>query len=721
MVMPDSIDIRPLFFPASIVLVGASSDFTKLSGRPLRFLLERGYQGRIYPVNPKYTSIGHLKCYSSLDGLPEAPDLAIIALPAEAVTAALTACGRRGVKAAVIFSAGFGETGPHGRQLEEDLKNIALKYRMAVCGPNCAGLLNLPDRVVATFNAAMEKAVLKPGEMTFVSQSGALGTYMFAAAQDAGIGFNYWVSTGNETVLGFTDFVAYFLADDRTGAIMGYLEDARDGESLQRCAELALARGKPILLLKVGGSTAGAKAAASHTGALAGSDQVYDAVFNQWGVLRARSIEELFDLATVCAGRSRPAGREVAILSISGGAGILMADKSEEAGLHLTSLAPATTAALRQVLPPYASLDNPVDVTAELMARPELLRKSMEVVLCDPAVDNLLIFLGLQLHSGVRLARDIVEIALTTAKPVVVSWVAPPPGAVDILRENRVPVFSDPTRAIKAVAGLVQFNERRARYLAGRDLPAGPQLTMEAGKTGRLDIARGIISRVRQEGRTALMETEAKELLAAYGIPVPRGQTARSGGEAAEIARNLGWPVVLKVVSPDVLHKTEAGGVYVGARDEAEVRKAYEAIMARVRADYPQARVRGVLVEEMAPAGTEVIVGLKQDHRFGPVLTFGLGGIFVEVFGDATLRLPPLAEEEAWRMISEIKGYPLLAGYRGQKKRDLAALVQVLGRMSDFAQDWRDQLAECELNPLVALEEGRGVKAVDALVVLTQL
>ncbi|MBC7334818.1 MAG: acetate--CoA ligase family protein, partial [Clostridia bacterium] len=674
-------------------------DATKLSGRPLRFLQQYGYPGKIYPVNPRYEKVAGLRCYPSLAAVPDEIDLAVIALPAAAVPGAIKECAAKGVKAATVFSAGFAEVGEEGAKLQAEVRQAALEGGVALDGPNCAGLLGVRERAMATFNTAMERGAPLEGPVAFVSQSGALGTYMFAAAQDAGVGFNYWVSTGNEAVLGFADYVEYFVAEESTRAIMAYMEDARDGEALKACALKALEAGKPLIILKVGTSEAGARAATSHTGALAGSDRVYDAVFAQHGIIRAHDVEDLFDLATICMAERRPKGRGTALMTISGGAGILMCDRCEEVGLKVATLAAETVEALRQVLPPFASAVNPVDVTAELVARPGLLRRSMEIVLADPAVDSLIIFLGLQLGTGAGLARDIAEVARTTEKMILVNWMAPPPEALAILRENKIPVFPDPARGVRALAGLVQYVERRQRYLAqkaaGKETSRQPVRDQE-----RQAKAREIIQKARQQGRKALTEPEAKAVLDLYGIPTPRRRLAQDAAAAAQEAEELGFPLVMKIASPDITHKTEAGGVRLGIRDAGEAAKVYEEVMTRARAHYPGATLDGVLLEEMVEDGVEVIVGAKQDPRFGPAVTFGLGGIFVELLRDFSLRVAPLDEEEVLAMIKEIKGYPLLSGYRGEKPRDVAALAKAILAVGELASELQEELAELDINPL---------------------
>lgn len=710
-------DLDAMFKPRSIALVGASSDLRKLSGRPLRFLKEYGYPGKIYPINPNYPEIAGIKCYPDLKSVPDEIDLAVIMLPAKAVPAAIQECAAKGVKSATVFTAGFGEVSDEGRRMQENMRLAAMEGGVALSGPNCAGLVSVREKSMGTFNTAMDRGSLREGPISFVAQSGALGTYMFGAAQDAGVGFNYWVSTGNEAVLGFPDFVSYFVKQESTKGIIGYMEDARDGEAFKRCATEALLAGKPLIILKVGVSDSGAKAATSHTGALAGSDKVYDAVFDQYGVIRAQDVEQLFDFATICTAPHYPKGPNTAMMTISGGAGILMCDRCEEAGLKVTTLTDETSKALRPpVLPAFASFVNPVDVTAELVATPGLLKTPMEIVLADPNVDSLVIFLGLQLHTGAALARDIIDVAGKTDKMVAVNWIAPPAEALTMLRENHIPVFSDPGRGIRALGALAGYVSRRERFMTSRS----PNAKAAQASTDRQtqEKTREIIQTARREERNALTEAEGKAILSSYEIPSPKRALAANSAEAVKAAQEMGFPVVMKIASADITHKTEAGGVRLGIADAQQVSKTYDEIIANAKSYNPKAKLDGVLIEQMITDGVQVIVGFKQDERFGPAVTFGMGGIFVELIRDFALRVVPFDEEEAREMIQRTKAYPLLTGYRGDKPRDIAALAKVIVAVGRLAQDFKDDLAEVDINPVLVLPEGNGVVAVDALMVL---
>ena len=711
--MAESLDINALFHPRSVALIGVSNDLTKLSGRPFRFFREYGYAGKIYPVNPKYSEIGGLPCFANLATIPGEVDLAVITLPASAVPVTIAECGAKGVKAAAVISSGFAEVGGEGIRLQEELVRAATEHGIAVCGPNCSGFVYVPERVTASFNVGLDGGFPHPGPVAFISQSGALSAYILAEARERGLGFRYWISTGNECVLNFTDYLHHVLEDPQVRLILGYMEDARDGKAFQAEAHRALVLDKPLIILKVGRSEAGANASVSHTGSLAGSDDVYQAVFSQNGILRAENLDELFDLAMLAKSSRRPRGKRVQVLSISGAAGILMADVGSELGLEFPELAPATKQALKKIMPPFAALTNPMDVTAEAVARPSLFRSAAEVVLADPQVDTLVYFLGIVPGAHERLASDIADIARSTHKLVLVTWFPlPAPEVCDILTRADVPFFSEPSRGMRALGKMSQYMATRERILSRQPQPptAKPAQESEIGK---------ILDHVRIQGRTAMSEVEAKGLLKVWGLAVPRGGLARTSAEAQSLARGIGGPVAMKASSPDLLHKTEAGVVRLGVKNAQEVEKAYAEIVEKARAWNPEARLDGVLVEEMIAGDfREVIVGVRQDLRFGPVVTFGLGGIFVEALRDFAVCPAPLTVEQAREIIQKIRGYRILMAFRSRPAADVEALARVMCQVGDLALVWQDRISELEINPLFVLPEGSGVVVGDALAVL---
>lgn len=702
--------LDPLFRPRSIAILGASEDFVKISGRPLRFLLDKGYAGKIFPVNPKYDRVAGLACYPSVKAIPEAVDLAIVAVPAAAVPGAVSDCAARGVRAAVVFSSGFAEVGAEGRALERRVAELARAAGLRLCGPNTVGFMNTFDRVMATFSQAGEGEA-EPGPVAFVTQSGAFGTAIVGLARQRGLAFGYFVNSGNEADLEFAELLDYVVADPKVRVVSGYIEGLKEGRRLLAVADRALLAGKPIVLVKVGRSSAGARAALSHTGSLAGSDRVYAGLFRQKGIVRAAQEEELLDLVSAFSTCPLPAGRGLGLVTQSGGAGVLMADRAEELGLTVPDLAEETRAALRRVVPAFGSLKNPVDITAQFIAEPALLRASLEAVLRDPGVHAAIFYLGLMERFADQVVANLRAVHAATDKPLIVAWAAAPEAGLRALRESGICVLSSATRAVTAVRALVEYAEARARW--ARDRAGRP-----VGDRGRAEGLQALLASYRRAGRRALAASESFELLSRYGVPAARFRLARSAEEAVRAAGEIGGPVAVKVDSPDFRHKTEAGALCLNVTGASPVRRSADDLLARARAHAPEAAIHGVLVQEMIAEGVEVSVGLHQDPQFGPLVMAGLGGIFVEVLGDVAFRAAPLTRGEAGEMLRELRGARILEGVRGRPPADVDALVEVLLAVSDLMVDAAGGIAELDINPLVVLPAGQGARAVDALVVL---
>ncbi|MCL4367920.1 MAG: acetate--CoA ligase family protein [Actinobacteria bacterium] len=704
-------DLDAMFHPRAVALVGASNEPTKLSGRPLRFFREYGYRGRVYPVNPKYRDIAGLPCYPTLADTPDGVDLAVISLPAAAVPGAVAACGEKGVKAAAIISAGFAETGEDGAALQRELQDAASSYGVAVCGPNCSGFIYLPECVTATFSSGLEYALPPVGPIAFIAQSGALASYIMEGAGRLGLGFNYWVTTGNEAVLGFSDYLAYVLEDPQVKMVMGYLEEARDGETFTTALQRAAVLDKPVVLLKVGRSELGARASASHTGAMVGTDAVYQAVFDRYGVLRADSIAEMFDMAEVVLAANRPRGPRVQLVTISGGAGVLMADAVSAEGLSLSDLSPAGREELRAVLPSMGTVANPLDLTAELVSRQDFFRTALGIAASDPEVDSLVIFLGIVPGAEPSLAEAVADLARHTTKYIQVVWF-PLPGKepLRILRAAGVPVSSEPARAIRSLAQRLKGERARERSGRSQSVPGGEEVA--PGDDPEFRVAKA-------QGRRCLTEFESKAVLKRWGLPAPHGGLAASAVEAQTLAERIGFPVAMKVVSPDILHKTEAGGVELDLGDKEEVERAYGQLVERAETHLPSAVMHGVLVEEMVAGPLrELIVGAKVDPHFGPVVLIGIGGTLTELLGDTVTDLAPVTLDEAGAMIGRLRGLALLTGFRGAPPSDVDALAQALCEVSLRFADSADLLEELDINPLFVLPKGQGVRVGDALFVL---
>lgn len=708
-------NLYPLFNPSSIIHVGASSDFTKLSGRPLRFLLEAKFPGPIYPVNAARSEIAGIKCYPSVSDVPGPVDLAIITLAAPAVPAALAECARIGVKAAVIISGGFAEIGGEGARLQEEIVKIAREHNIAVCGPNCSGLVNASRQIPVTFSGAMERGMPLKGSIAMAGQSGALSTAILGAAKDANLGFTYWVSVGNEAVVDINDYTSFFLQDPETKVVIGYLEEIRNGDKFKRCARQALEAGKPLVFMKVGRTASGAKAALSHTGAMARPDELYRALFSQLGVVRAYTLDELLDYARIFSAGKWPKGRKTLILTASGGAGALMSDACDEAGLDMVEVSSEMAQRVGAALGNVASIinvTNPVDFSAELLARPNLLKQVLSVLANDPDVDILLIYLTFfQGGAEYDVTRELINIARGAPdKLLVVAWFPMPGGEIQrMLGENGIPCFPEPVRAVKAIAQLVKYGAFRESFLADAAVATLPVagLPKEGALAEALLAGKG----------PCLDEVEAKALLKSYGFSIPAGEVVASGGRAVEVAREVGYPVVLKVVSGAVLHKSDVGGVKVGINGNRELEEAYLDLVARFG---NQEAFRGILVEKMVTGAQEAMLGLKFDPALGPMLSFGLGGIFVEIFKDIVFLPVPFTRREAEEKIKETYAYRLLSGYRGGTVFDLQALLDDLKRLEALARDLAGRVVELDINPLMILPEGQGTVVADALVVLAQ-
>ncbi len=709
--------MKKFFSPRSIAILGASANLSSISGKPLRFLQEHGYQGEVYPVNPKYEEIAGVKCYPSILAIPGSVDAALIAVNYKRVPGMIEECIQKGVKFVTIFSSGFAETGAEGQKLQQQIVQLAREAGMRVLGPNCQGMVNLTEGIVGGFSASLEIKPLLAGPTGFVTQSGALGYSIFNLAQEAGVGFSYIVSSGNESDLHSLDFIEYMLEDEVTRMVVAYLEGIKDGEQFVRLANRALEVGKPLVVLKVGRSEIGQKAAASHTASLTGSDAVYDAFFKQKGIIRVDDIEGIIDIAGLLQRVKKiPQGKGLGIITTSGGAGILVADEAEALELDVPALDAKTKKVIMDIIPAYGSALNPVDVTAQVINEAEDFLKVLQVMVDNPDINALVIVITMITGaSGQQMARDIVRMSHLTDKPLVVAWTAGDRlmrDSLEILREGQVACFKSPVRAVRALGALMNYGSFREKSLS-RD----ERETLKPADKQVLTAAKEAAKEILTQSEDTLTEYQSKKLLACYAIPVTKEEVATSQEQAVSIAESIGYPVALKIDSPDVPHKTEAGGLKLHIKGQKEVEVAYQEILDNVKQYSPKARINGVLVQEMVSGGTEVIVGVNNDSDFGPTVMFGLGGIFVEILKDVSLRVAPVSKEEALEMIREIKGFKVLDGARGKPKADIESLAEVLVKVSRLALDLKEEIAEMDINPLLVLPQGQGVKVADALVI----
>lgn len=690
--------LNTFFSPGSIAVVGASAAEGKIGHILVKNILTYGYGGKIFPVNPGTSEILGLKTYPSLQDVPEHVDLAVIAVHPKAVIENIKICGERGIRAAIVISAGFKETGPEGERLEVELRKCARENGVRILGPNCLGLIDTFSRLNASFAYGMPEK----GSIGFFSQSGALCVAILDWAIGEKIGFSKFVSLGNMADISEIDLLIALGEDDNTKVILGYLEGINEGPTFIQVAK-EVSKKKPIILMKAGVTSAGSKAVSSHTGSLAGSESAYSAAFKQSGVIRARTVMELFNYAIPFAAQPLPKGPKLAILTNSGGPGILAADACDRSALQLAHLKAETVEKLRTFLPPIASFFNPVDIIGD--AHADRYDKALDVLLEDENVDALLVILAPTAIIDVReTAKVVTKHARRSGKPVLCCFMgeAQVEKGVKYLKKHNIPNYLCPEDAVNALEKMWQ----RSHWLSQPE-DEYPQVKADISR------ARYLIEIARRESKTSLSEMDAKQILSTYGFSMPKTALARTGEEAVRAAREIGFPVALKVVSPDISHKTDAGGVMLNLNSPEEVKRAFSEIVLAVKEKAPSASIYGVSVQEMIRGARETIIGFTRDPQFGPLLMFGLGGIYVEILKDVTFRIAPVTRREATKMVREVRAYPLLRGVRGEPAADVPALVDSILALAQLALDF-PEITEAEINPLLVRPEGKGVVAVDA-------
>lgn len=706
-----------IFAPASLAVVGASTTPGKVGHDIFVNILKGGYTGTLYPVNPKARSIASVRAYPTITDIPDEVDLAMIILPPMLAVKAVEDAIANGVKGIVIVSAGFREVGEEGRRIEDQIVAMCREAGVRVIGPNCLGVINpkADVRLNASFSARMPES----GNVSFISQSGALCTAVLDFAADREFGFSKFISIGNKADVDELDLLRYLHADPHTEVIMIYLEELRRGpEFIEEVKEITSGENpKPVLVIKSGRTGAGAQAAASHTGALAGTEAVYDAIFQQAGIIRVDSIDELFDYATAFAyknesalGKLRrkvPNGNRVAIVTNAGGPGIVATDMTVSSGLRLADFHQDTIEALASHLPSAANLHNPVDVIGD--AAQDRYENALAAVIRDEGVDGALVILTPQsMTNSLETAKAIARIARRSSKPILCCFM----GIVDVssgvkyLQANGIPVFRFPENEAKAFGALYRYSQWLNR-----------QVLAEFSFQHDVAAAEKIISGCLQRGQTYLGELDGLNLLKAYGFNTLPTHLAETADQAVQIAGEIGYPVVMKIVSPQIVHKSDAGGVKVGLSSDQAVAEAFETIVANAGQFDPGAEITGVLVQKMAPRGVETILGINRYPVFGPLLMFGLGGVFVEIFKDVIFRLAPVNRNSARRMVRSIQGYKLLQGYRGSPPADVRSLEEALVKLSDMVTQHPD-IMELDINPLLVHEAGSGFTVADCRIVL---
>jgi acetate---CoA ligase (ADP-forming) len=703
-------DLRILFAPRSVAVIGATGRAGSVGQAVFANVFKHGYAGVVYPVNPNSASVMSVKAFPSVLDIPDAVDLSIIIVPSALVPGVMEECGKKGIQAAIVITAGFKELGGAGVQQEQVVLTAARQNGIRLLGPNCLGIINTDPQVC--LNGSFARLMPATGNIALVSQSGAVGVAALEYAQGEGIGLSKFVSVGNKADLNENDFLAYLKDDPLTDVIMFYLEDISDPKRFfQLAREITGEAGnkKPILAIKSGRTAAGARAASSHTGALAGSDEAYDALFAQCGVLRVESLEELFDYAQAFSTQPLPRGNRVAIVTNAGGLGIMTTDAAGRYGLEMADFQEGTVARLKAGLPAAANLHNPVDVLGD--AREDRYRTALEGVLADDHVDGVIVISTPQLMTNLAaIAATVAEVTPAFHKPTLVCQMAL--GEIEetlaIWSRAKLPHYHFPEEAVRALAAMARYagNIHRDRY------------EVKTFGDVQRDKVKEVLQRVKADGRQFVLEPEAHEILQAYGFPVVPFAWTRSEDQAVRAAADLGYPVVLKIVSPDVIHKFDVGGVKVNLADGDAVREAYAEILASVARVHPGAAVQGMLVQKMMPQGRETILGMTRDPQFGPLLMFGLGGTFVEVFRDVNFSLAPISEDWALKMIQGLKGYRILTNFRGEPPADLAAIVDALERLSQLVLDF-PEMKELDINPFLVLEEGQGAAVMDARIFIS--
>jgi len=702
--------LATFFNPKAIAIVGASRTEGKIGHSVVKNAVQSGYTGQIYPINPKESEILGLRAYPSIGEVPGPVDLAALVVPAPAVLPVAEECGRKGVKHLVTITAGFKEVGREGLERERRLVDICHRYNMRLLGPNCLGMMDTHTPL----NVSFAPGLALKGEIAFVSQSGALQAAILDWSFKNGLGFSRFVSLGNKADLSEIDFIADAADDPNTKVVLVYIEGVNDGKRFLRVAREA-SRKKPVIILKSGTSQAGAQAASSHTGALAGSDLAYETAFKQAGVLRARTMEELFGLAVAFINQPIPRGDRVAIVTNSGGPGIIASDAVEANGLSMARFQKETVDALRAGLPPECALYNPVDLIGS--ADGARYRFALDLVARDPATDNLLVLLTPPDQAEpMKTAEAVVEIHRQHPDiPVFASFMGGErvAEASAHMFRNGVSVYDFPEPAVQAIKGMVRYSKMRQLAAIGR-----PERIDDVDRK----LVSTIFDKVRDDNRRVLLGSEAARAIRAYGIPAAPAVLARDPEEAAQAADTFGYPVVLKVASPKILHKTDVGGVKVGLKTAEEVQKAFVEILDNIHRFLPGHVIHGVEVYKMMPQGTELIIGLSRDLQFGHLLMFGLGGIYVNLLKDVSFRLVEgLTRSEIEGMISETKAYSLLRGFRGAKPADVGAIVDALARVAQLARDF-PEITDIDINPLFAYEKGaqpEGITALDVKITIS--
>jgi len=691
-------DLNPLLKPQSIAIVDVTGESSAIGEKLLKALVTNGYKGRIFPINPEYEKVEGIKSYASLSDIHSEIDAVLITVPGKAVMQVIEEAGKKNVKSAIIYSSGFSELDSEVKSGQEQIAVLGKKYNLLICGPNCVGIMNFHDNVLLSFSQILDSPKLIPGNIAFVSQSGSLGEALLNRAQDKGIGFSYFISTGSEAVLESSDYIEYLLHDSHTSVIIWLMEGVTNADKFLRIADLATEKKKPIVVMKVGRTALGRKEASFRTGSLTASDAIYEAIFRQKGMIRVAESDDLYAIASMLAKDCFPKGNRIGIITNTVGGSLILLDKLAELDMAVPELTYKTIQELSNTTDAFGLVRNPLYLTSQIINDAVLFPKSLELFTQDKNLDAVIVAISvLECEKSKDTASYIIKAAESLEKPIVTWWSG---GSLS------VPFFTSPDQCVKALEASLRYS----RFLESHDEEKGPGISILAPVRRRIEM-------IFENSERILTEDQGKEILSACGISVASEKLSKSLVEAEEIANKIGYPVALKIISPQIGHKTEAGGLKLGIGNKEELSLAYEQVLDNAKKHNPRAEIKGVLVQEMVKSGKEVIVGLVQDPQFGPMIMFGLGGVFVEVLKDFSLRRAPLKEKDAWSMIREIRGYPILEGIRGEPSCDLAAIVRVLMFVSQLAIDFENFISAMDINPLVVYPNDKGVKVLDCLFV----
>jgi acetate---CoA ligase (ADP-forming) len=703
-------NLKSVFEPKSVAVIGASKTNGTVGNGILTNILESNFQGAVYPVNPKYDNIMSVKAYKDVLSIPEKVDLAVICIPAKAVVDVVKQCAEKGIKGIVVITAGFKEIGTEGKKLEDEIIDIATKNNIALIGPNVLGIINTQKEISLNANFALK--IPKAGNVALVSQSGAIGVAALDYAHQHDLGISKFVSIGNKAVIDESDVIEYLIDDEATKIITLYAEDISHPARFIEAAKKASAKLKPILIIKTGRSVRGAIATHSHTGALTTSDTAYDALFAQCGVIRVETLSELFEFAEGFTCFKQPKGNKVVVVTNGGGLGVIATDAAEKYGLEMVTFEPETTKALKLKLPPTASTRNPVDIIGD--ANAQRLSDTLSIIVTDKNVDAIVVSILPTVETDMdAIATNLCAFAKAHPHlPILGNLMSlePEPAFEKLLNEANIPNFDFPETDIRVLAAMV-------KYYQWIKQPEGKLTKFEVNKKQ----AQEVLDTIRKDQRVHLSETESYKLLEAYDMKVIQHITAKDLDATIAAANKIGYPVVLKIISPDILHKIDVGGVIINLKDESELKKAFKDISESVKSKKPDAKIQGFLIEQyFTEKSIEIIVGANAIKGFGSLIMFGLGGTFVEIFKDVAFRLAPLTKQDAINMIEETKGYKILKGFRGQPAYDVDAIVDYLLRISQLVTDF-PELKELDLNPIKVLEGNKGLVIFDAKVILTDV